>query len=210
MHYQIIPVTAFQQNCSLIWCKQTGACAFIDPGGDTAHLQRIVSEKQLQPAKIFLTHGHLDHVGGAQLLAQHYEIPMIGPHSDDRFWFDALPQQAEMFGFPPCPVFMPDSWLEDGETVTLGKEAMQVLHTPGHTPGHIVFWHSSDKLLFAGDVLFRGSIGRTDFPGGNHQQLLHAIRSKLFVMDPDTVVIPGHGPCTSIGQEQRDNPFVNT
>jgi len=209
MQYKIFPVTAFQQNCSLIWCEQTNACAFIDPGGDTDQLAAAVATLALQPVAVYLTHGHLDHVGGAQILAQQYGIPIIGPHPDDSFWFEALPQQADMFGFPPCKTFMPDSWLQEGDKLVFGQQELQVLHTPGHTPGHIVLWHAAAALVFVGDVLFRGSIGRSDFPRGNHQQLVHAIRSKLFNLPSETVVIPGHGPITTIGEEQRSNPFVH-
>jgi glyoxylase-like metal-dependent hydrolase (beta-lactamase superfamily II) len=208
MRYQIFPVTAFQQNCSLIWCEHSLASAFVDPGGDADVLVKAVVDRGLMPVAVYLTHGHLDHVGAAQILAEHFQIPIIGPHRDDRFWFEALPQQAEMFGFTPCKTFMPDSWLQEGDKLVFGQQELQVLHTPGHTPGHIVLWHAAAGIVFSGDVLFHGSIGRTDFPRGNHQQLINAIHSKLFTLDPETIVIPGHGPITTVGEEQLTNPFV--
>ncbi|MBU0654347.1 MAG: MBL fold metallo-hydrolase [Gammaproteobacteria bacterium] len=208
MQYQTIPVTAFMQNCSIIWCEQTKACAFVDPGGDADKLIAFVEKHSLQPVGVFLTHAHLDHVGGTQALAKHYHIPISGPHEADQYWLDALPVQARQFGLPHCDAFVPDRWLQHGDTLDFGQQQLEVLHTPGHTPGHVVFFHRNSKLLFAGDVLFQGSIGRTDFPGGNHQQLMDSIKKQLWTLGDDVTVVPGHGPNTQIGEERRYNPYV--
>lgn len=208
MQYQTIPVTAFMQNCSIIWCEETQECAFVDPGGDAAKLIAAVEKQGLTPVGVFLTHAHLDHVGATPELKKHYNIPVSGPHEADKFWLDALPVQAQRFGLPHCDVFAPEHWLQGGDTLTFGKQQLEVLYTPGHTPGHVVFFHRADKLLFAGDVLFQGSIGRTDFPGGNHQQLMDSIKNQLWTLGDDVTVIPGHGPNTQIGEERRYNPYI--
>lgn len=208
MQYITIPVTAFAQNCSLVWCGETHECAFIDPGGDTDKLMAEVEKRGLKPVGVFLTHAHLDHVGGTMTLADHYAIPVIGPHEADKYWLDALPVQSQQFGFPHCDAFLPKIWLKEGDNLTFGKQQLEVLHTPGHTPGHVVLYHRQDKVLFVGDVLFRDSIGRSDFPGGNHQQLLHSIKVKLWPLGDDITVISGHGPNTSIGRERQHNPFI--
>ncbi|MEZ5454206.1 MAG: MBL fold metallo-hydrolase [Thiothrix sp.] len=208
MQYQTIPVTAFMQNCSIIWCEETKECAFVDPGGDTQKLIAAVGKHELKPVGVFLTHAHLDHVGGTLDLAKHYNIPISGPHEADKYWLDGLPIQSRQFGLPHCDAFVPDRWLQHGDTLTFGKQELEVLHTPGHTPGHVVFFHRQNKLLFAGDVLFQGSIGRTDFPGGNHQQLMDSIKNQLWTLGDDVTVIPGHGPNTNIGEERRYNPYV--
>ena len=158
--------------------------------------------------QVLLTHGHLDHVGGTTVLAKAHAIPVIGPHVDDQFWLDGLPRQSTMFGFPHTDAFLPDRWLVEGDTVFVGKEALEVLHTPGHTPGHIVFFSRSARLATVGDVLFSGSIGRTDFPKGNHAQLIASIRGKLWPLGNDVSFIPGHGPMSNFGQERATNPHV--
>ena len=208
LRYEIIPVTHFEQNCSLLWCDQTQEAALIDPGGDVPKLQAAIAAKNLQLKAIWITHGHLAHAGAAAPLAAQYGVPIIGPHPADQFWLDGMPMQAQMFGFPPAQSFTPTRWLQDGDTVQIGQCTLQVRHTPGHTPGHVVFYSAQAQRAFVGDVLFAGSIGRTDFPQGNHQDLLNSIRQKLWPMGDDTVFIPGHGPESSFGQERRSNPFV--
>lgn len=208
LHYHTIPVTPFQQNCSLLWCDQTQAAAVIDPGGD---LDEVLAEAQrlgLKLEQIWLTHAHIDHAGAAGELAQQLGLPIIGPHPGDQFWIDALAQQSQMFGFPQARPFTPTRWLHDGDTVTLGQSTLQVRHCPGHTPGHVVFYSPEIGRAFVGDVLFAGSIGRTDFPQGNHEQLLASIRERLWPMGDATVFIPGHGPESSFGRERRSNPYV--
>jgi hydroxyacylglutathione hydrolase len=208
MEYQIFPVTAFNQNCSLIICPQTQQAAFVDPGGDIDHLQAAANAAGVTIEKILLTHGHIDHCGQAGILAQQLGVPIEGPHMDDAFWIEQLKTQGTMFGLAGADTFTPDRWLHDGDTVTVGNQTLNVLHCPGHTPGHVVFVHEQDRLAFVGDVLFAGSIGRTDFPKGNHQQLLSSIREKLFPLGDDIAFVPGHGPMSTFGQERRSNPFV--
>jgi len=206
--YQVIPVTPYVQNCTLLWCEATRRAAVVDPGGDAEKIMAAVEQQGVTPEKILLTHGHLDHVGAARRLADHYAIPVEGPQREERFWLDALPDQSRMFGFPHVDPLVPDRWLEEGETVTVGEERLAVLHCPGHTPGHVVFFHEADRLALVGDVLFRGSIGRTDFPRGDHQALIRCIRDKLFPLGADVAFVPGHGPMSTFGEEQRTNPFV--
>lgn len=204
----IIPVTAFAQNCSILMCNKSKKAAVVDPGGD---LERIIEQLQRMGAtaeKILLTHAHIDHAGGTAALARQLNIPIEGPQEGDLFWIQGLPNQSAMFGFPAAEVFTPDRWLHDNDTVTVGEVTLQVIHTPGHTPGHVVFYSPENKLALVGDVLFQGSIGRTDFPQGNHEQLVHSIRAKLFPLGDDITFIPGHGPESTFGQERRTNPFV--
>ena len=206
--YLTIPVTAFQQNCSLIWDESTRQAAVIDPGGDLDHLLAQIKRLDLKLEQIWLTHAHIDHAGGTGELARRESLPIIGPHPGDQFWIDALPQQSVMFGFPQAEAFTPTRWLHEGDTVCLGGHTLQVRHCPGHTPGHVVFYSPDLKRAFVGDVLFAGSIGRTDFPQGNFDQLIDSIRSKLWPLGDDTVFIPGHGPESSFGRERRSNPFM--
>jgi hydroxyacylglutathione hydrolase len=206
--YLTIPVTAFQQNCSLIWDESTRQAAVIDPGGDLDHLLAQIKRLDLKLEQIWLTHAHIDHAGGTGELARRESLPIIGPHPGDQFWIDALPQQSVMFGFPQAEAFTPTRWLHEGDTVCLGGHTLQVRHCPGHTPGHVVFYSPDLKRAFVGDVLFAGSIGRTDFPQGNFDQLIDSIRSKLWPLGDDTVFIPGHGPESSFGRERRSNPFL--
>ncbi len=204
----IIPVTAFAQNCSILMCNKSKKAAVVDPGGD---LERIIEQLQRMGAtaeKILLTHAHIDHAGGTAALARQLNVPIEGPQEGDLFWIQGLPNQSAMFGFPAAEVFTPDRWLHDNDTVTVGEVTLQVIHTPGHTPGHVVFYSPENKLALVGDVLFQGSIGRTDFPQGNHEQLVHSIRAKLFPLGDDITFIPGHGPESTFGQERRTNPFV--
>jgi len=207
MEFTILPVTPYQQNCSLVW-DAAGRAALIDPGGEAERLLAEVAQRGLTLEKILLTHGHLDHVGAAVELRDALGIPIIGPQREEQFWLDLLPQQAELFGFPPAVAFTPDRWLEDGDRVEVGSLQMDVLHCPGHTPGHVVFFQPQARLAFVGDVLFKGSIGRTDFPRGDHAALLAAIRDKLFPLGDDVRFVPGHGAMSTFGHERRENPFV--
>ncbi len=208
MDYTILPVTPFAQNCSLLWDPATRQAAVVDPGGDVEAILAEIAAQRLKVEKLLLTHGHIDHVGGAAALAAHLGVPIEGPQREEAFWLEQLPEQCRMFGFPPTPAFTPDRWLEEGETVTVGGMTLDVLHTPGHTPGHICFIHKPSRLAIVGDVLFAGSIGRTDFPRGNHAALISAIREKLFPLGDDFAFIPGHGPMSTFGAERRKNPFV--
>ncbi|MFN3417287.1 MAG: MBL fold metallo-hydrolase [Caldimonas sp.] len=208
LRYHTVPVTPFQQNCSIVWCDDTKRAAIIDPGGDLPRLRAEVKRLGVTLEQIWLTHAHIDHAGATAQLAREQGLPIIGPHEGDRFWIDALPQQGAMFGFPPSERFTPTRWLHDGDTVTLGHCTLQVRHCPGHTPGHVVFFSPEARRAFVGDVLFAGSIGRTDFPGGDHQTLIDAITQRLWPMGDDVIFIPGHGPESSFGQERRTNPFV--
>ncbi|MCA0213471.1 MAG: MBL fold metallo-hydrolase [Proteobacteria bacterium] len=208
LQYLTIPVTAFQQNCSLVWDDATKQAAIIDPGGDLDELLAQADSRGLKLEQIWLTHAHIDHAGGTAELAARLKLPIIGPHPGDQFWIDGLPQQGTMFGFPPSETFTPTRWLHDGDTIELAGHVLHVRHCPGHTPGHVVFHSPAMKRAFVGDVLFAGSIGRTDFPGGNHQQLLDSIAQRLWPMGDDTVFIPGHGPESTFGRERRSNPYV--
>ena len=203
----IIPVTPLQQNCCLIWCTKTMRGAFTDPGGDLDKLREAVRQTGVNIEKILLTHGHIDHCGSAKILADELGVRIEGPHEDDRFWIDRLAEDGARYGVAGRP-FESDRWLEDGDTVTVGELTLNVRHCPGHTPGHVVFHHPDSKLAIVGDVLFQGSIGRTDFPRGNHQQLLDSITRRLWPMGGDTAFVPGHGPVSTFAHERASNPFV--
>jgi glyoxylase-like metal-dependent hydrolase (beta-lactamase superfamily II) len=208
MQYTIIPVTSYQQNCTLLWCKTTHEGMVVDPGGDIHRIIAAIQQHEVILKGILLTHGHLDHVGGTVELAKRYHVPVIGPHQDDDFWLKALPDQSRAFGFAPHLAFKPERWLTEGEVVRFGNVELQVRHTPGHTPGHVVFFEPKTRLALVGDVLFSGSIGRTDFPKGDHETLIHSIQSKLWTLGNDVAFIPGHGPMSTFGEERRTNPFV--
>ncbi|MDI3384414.1 MBL fold metallo-hydrolase [Xenophilus aerolatus] len=208
LKYQTVPVTAFQQNCSILWCDATMKAAVVDPGGELDRLIAAAQALGVSLEQIWLTHAHIDHAGGTGELARRLALPIVGPHPGDQFWIDGLVQQSAMFGFPPAEPFSPTRWLHDGDTVTLGDETLTVRHCPGHTPGHVVFHSATAGRAFVGDVLFAGSIGRTDFPGGNHDQLIASITERLWPMGDATVFIPGHGPESSFGRERRSNPYV--
>lgn len=208
MDYQIIPVTAFAQNCTLIWCTATQQTAVVDPGGDAETIKAKVADQGVTVTQILLTHGHLDHVGAAAELAKFYGVPLVGPHKADAFWLDNLPTQSEMFGFTHCDPLTPDRWLEEGDTVKLGEITFEILLCPGHTPGHIVFFDRPSRLLISGDVIFNGGVGRSDFPQGSHTDLIASIKNKLLPLGDDVTFLPGHGPVSTLGRERISNPFL--
>ncbi len=207
MQFAIIPVTPFEQNCTLFWCEATRQAAVIDPGGDIDRILAHVAEHKLTLGKILVTHGHIDHAGAVAELAERCHLPIEGPHAEDRFWIEGMPQQSKMFGFPGVRTFEPTRWLQQGDKVNLGNLELDVLHCPGHTPGHVVFYHAPSRLAQVGDVLFQGSIGRTDFPRGDYDTLIASIHEKLFPLGDDVRFIPGHGPMSTMGEERRFNPF---
>lgn len=203
----IVPVTAFQQNCTLLFDETTKIGAVVDPGGDLDVIQGAIAELGLRIEKILLTHGHIDHAGGASELREALGVEIEGPHPADRFLLDNLAKQGAAYGIPAQPV-TPDRWLDEGETVTVAGHTFEVLHCPGHSPGSVVLVNRPHKLIIMGDVLFRGSIGRTDFPYGDHDALIDAITTKLLPLGDDFVFICGHGPASTIGDERRSNPFI--
>lgn len=204
----IVPVTPLQQNCSIVWCAATNHGAFIDPGGDIDRLLQAVAETGCEIEKIILTHGHADHAGAADELRERLGVPIEGPHIDDKFWIDDIPTSSAKYGFPGGRSFESDRWLEGGDTVTLGNVTFDVYHCPGHTPGHVVFHQAETGIAFVGDVLFQGSIGRTDFPKGDHDQLIRSITSQLWPLGDETAFVPGHGPMSTFGHERKTNPYV--
>ena len=208
LQYLTVPVTRFQQNCSIVWCDATKEAALIDAGGDIAVLLAQIAELGLTLKALWVTHAHIDHAGGVGELANTYALPIIGPHPGDQFWIDGLAQQSVSFGFAPAQPFTPTRWRHDGDTVQIGHETLNVRHCPGHTPGHVVFHAPQIERVFVGDVLFAGSIGRTDFPQGDHDQLISSITQRLWPMGNETVFIPGHGPESTLGRERRTNPYV--
>ncbi len=210
LKFEVIPVTPFAQNATLVWCDETLEAAIIDAGGEVDKLLGAVNKKGLKLTKALLTHGHIDHAGGAADLKALTGVPVIGPHKDDQFWLDGLKDQSRMFSFPDVNPITPDRWLEDGDEIKLGNSTLKVIHCPGHTPGHVVFYDAQSKMAQVGDVLFAGSIGRTDFPKGNHQDLINSIKNKLFPLGDDIEFIPGHGPNSTFGEEKRSNPFVGS
>ncbi len=208
MRYVVIPVTPFEQNCSIVWCSKTMRGAVVDPGGNIDRILRAADENGVTLEKILLTHGHVDHAGGASELARRCALPIEGPHITDKFWLDGMEQQCRVFGMPAMPAFTPDRWLGGGEQVTVGNLSFEVRHCPGHTPGHLVFFNADARLALVGDVLFAGSVGRTDFPGGDYETLIRSIREQLLPLGDDVAVVPGHGPMSTLGEERRTNPFV--
>ncbi len=203
----LIPVTPLQQNCTLFWCTQTMKGAFVDPGGDLPKLKAAAAQYGVTIEKLLVTHGHLDHCGQAGMLAKDLGVTIEGPHEDDRFWIDQLGENGVKWGMVG-ESFEPDRWLVDGDQVTVGNLVLDVLHCPGHTPGHVVFHHAPSKLAIVGDVLFQGSIGRTDFPRGNHGDLIDAITGKLWPLGGETAFVPGHGEMSTFARERQSNPFV--
>ena len=208
MKLALLPVTPYQQNCSLVVCSRTNRAALIDPGGEVDRLLAAVAKSGATLEKVLVTHGHVDHCGGAAEVAERAGVPIEGPHRDDAFWIDGLDEQGASFGVPGARSFTPDRWLEGGDIATVGELAFDVLHCPGHTPGHVVFASRERGIDFVGDVLFAGSIGRTDFPRGDFDTLIRSITGNLWPLGDDVQFVPGHGPMSTFGDERRDNPFV--
>ncbi|WP_347986977.1 MBL fold metallo-hydrolase [Methylomonas sp. AM2-LC] len=208
MQYFIIPVTPYQQNSTLLVCQKTRKAALVDPGGDLDLLLNAVDQADAKLESILVTHGHMDHIGGVAKLAEQMSLPIFGPHRADDFWIQALPDQCRTVGFPIAEAFTPTRWLTDGDIVRVGEQALKVIHCPGHTPGHIVFFSPELRLAIVGDVLFKGSIGRTDFPRSNHQALIDSIQQKLWPLGGDVAFIPGHGPMSTFAAEMQTNPYV--
>ncbi len=205
----IVPVTPFEQNCSIIVCDETNKAAVVDPGGDLDKIEEALKELGVELEKILITHAHIDHAGATADLAEKTGVPIEGPHQGDQFWIDKLPEQSQMFQFPDVKAFTPNRWLGDKDEVIVGNLKFEVVHCPGHTPGHVVFINQQEKIAIVGDVLFQGSIGRTDFPMGDHDQLISSIKDKLFPFGDDIAFVPGHGPTSTFGHEREHNPFVS-
>ncbi|MFA7665617.1 MAG: MBL fold metallo-hydrolase [Burkholderiaceae bacterium] len=208
MKLLIVPVTPFMQNCSLLVCEQTNRVAVFDPGGDLDRVDAALAETGASLDKVFLTHGHIDHCGQAAEFATRHGVPLEGPQREDAFWIDQLPEQGKRFGLAQLDAFEPDRWLEDGDTVSFGAQQLEVYHCPGHTPGHVVFFHRAARLAIVGDVLFQGSVGRTDFPRGDPAALVRSITTRLWPLGDDVAFVPGHGPMSTFGDERAGNPFV--
>ncbi|PCI58895.1 MAG: hypothetical protein COB37_12360 [Kordiimonadales bacterium] len=206
---QVVPVTEFSQNCSIIWCDETMEGALVDPGGDVEKLLAEVKKLGVKLTKILLTHGHMDHAGGAAEIKEQFDLPIIGPHIEDKFWLDQIEEHAAKYGMAGLRCCTPDTWLKDGDEITFGNQKLAVLHTPGHTPGHVVLYNEERKVAFVGDVIFKGSIGRTDFPRGDMQTLLDAITEKLWPLGDEVTFVPGHGPLSTFGAERMSNAFVS-
>lgn len=204
----VVPVTPLQQNCTLLWCTKTMRGAFVDPGGDLPRLKSAAQQAGVEIEKILLTHGHIDHCGSAGLLAVDLKVPIEGPHEADRYWIERLAEDGTRYGITGEP-FEPSRWLADADEVRVGELKFEVRHCPGHTPGHVVFHHLPSKLALVGDVLFRGSVGRWDFPHGDQKQLIDSITQRLWPMGDDTSFVPGHGPMSTFGHERQTNPYVS-
>ena len=207
MKFAVLPVTAFEQNCTLFWCEETMMGAIIDPGGDADRVLQMVAQFNVTLEKVLVTHGHMDHAGAVSAIASKLSIPVEGPHKNEQELISKIPEQSKMFGFSGDS-FVPDRWLNDGDKVTFGNITLEVYHCPGHTPGHVIFFNREAKLAQVGDVLFAGSVGRSDFPGGNHDQLMDSIVQKLWPLGDDVTFIPGHGPESTFGHERRTNPYT--
>ncbi|MCB8819524.1 MBL fold metallo-hydrolase [Microvirga rosea] len=208
MRAAIIPVTPFEQNCMLLWNDKTKKGAVIDPGGDLERIRKVIDESGVTVEKIILTHGHIDHAGGAAELREQLGVPVEGPHEADRPLLERLPEQGRVYGLAGVRAVTPDRWLNEGDTVTIGGLVLNVLHCPGHSPGSVVLVSPEERFALVGDVLFNGSVGRTDLPGGDGAALIHAIKTKLLPLGDDVTFICGHGPMSTIGQERATNPFL--
>jgi hydroxyacylglutathione hydrolase len=208
MEFAVVAVTPLQQNCTVLWCPVSLKGAVVDPGGDLPEILAAVEREGVTVERVLLTHAHIDHVGAAGALAHELQIPIEGPEEGDRFLVEVLAEQSRMFDVPLERPFVPDRWLSHGDRVSFGEVELEVLHCPGHTPGHLVYFHRATRLALTGDVLFEGSIGRTDFPGGDHEALLRSIRQRLWPLGNEVAFVPGHGPMSTFGQERQTNPFV--
>ena len=204
----IIPVTPFQQNCTLLWCTETMRAGVVDPGGDLHRIEQAITEQNVTLERILITHGHIDHAGAAAELAERFGVPIEGPQKENSFWIDKLATQGAEFGLTGARVFAPDRRLDGGDKVGFGNVEMDVIYCPGHTPGHVVFFEPTARIAIVGDVLFQGSIGRTDFPRGDHATLINSIRNGLWPLGDDVTFVPGHGAPSTFGDERRSNPFV--
>lgn len=204
----IIPVTPFQQNCSVLWCEETNKAAVVDPGGEIDRIEAAITEQGVAVEKIMLTHGHIDHAGGAADLSEKLGVPIEGPHREDTFLIEKLHEQGAQFGVAGGKPFTPTRWLDQDDEVTVGKLTFEVRFCPGHTPGHIIFFEPVSRIAFVGDVLFQGSVGRTDFPRGDHATLMNSIRDQIWPLGDDVTFVPGHGPASTLGHERETNPFV--
>ncbi|WP_019903441.1 MBL fold metallo-hydrolase [Methylobacterium sp. 77] len=204
----IIPVTPFQQNCTLIWSDETKVGAVVDPGGDLDRIEAAIRDQGITIEKILLTHGHIDHAGGADELRERLGVPIEGPHEADRYLLDSLPETGANYGLEGARAVTPDRWLSEGDKVSVGELAFDILHAPGHSPGSVVFVSRDARFALVGDVVFKGSVGRTDLPGGNHDQLIRAIKEKVLPLGDDIAFIPGHGPTSTLGEERMTNPFL--
>lgn len=205
----VTPVTPLQQNCTTVWCTKTMKAAVIDPGGSVDTILGEVARRGLALDQIWITHGHLDHAGGAAEMAEKSGAPIIGPHPDDQFWIDGIEAQGQMYGLPEARGFVPTRWLDEGDELTLGDTRWAVRHCPGHTPGHVIFFNEAARFAQVGDVLFKGSVGRTDFPRSDPDALIRSVIDKLWPLGDDVTFVPGHGPHSTFGEERRSNPFVS-
>lgn len=204
----VVPVTPIQQNCSIVACTATNRAAIVDPGGDVANILEAIEKLKVMPERILLTHGHFDHAGGAAELAEALSIPIEGPDERDGFLLSSLESSGARFGITDARNVKPTRWLVEGETVSIGDLTFNVLHVPGHTPGHLVFVNVPARFALVGDTLFQGSVGRTDFPYGSHEQLISGIKTKLLPLGDDVTILPGHGPASAIGAERKGNGFL--
>ena len=205
----LIPVTPFQQNCSLVFDSERKIGAVVDPGGDVAVILGAIAQSGITVEKILLTHGHIDHAGGAAELKEKLGVPIEGPHPEDLFLLETLDETGAKYGMTDARPVTPDRWLKEGDTVTVGGLSFAIYEAPGHTPGSVVFFNDENRFALVGDVLFQGSVGRTDFPRGDHATLIQSIKEKLYPLGDDVVCLPGHGQPCQIGEERRTNPFLN-
>jgi hydroxyacylglutathione hydrolase len=204
----LVPVTPFQQNCAVLHCESTGQGAIVDPGGDLDAVLAVVEREGIDIVKILLTHGHLDHAGAAGELSKRLGLEIVGPHREDQWWLDCMAKQGEMFGVQGAQTCTPDLYLEEGDTVSVGEIELQVLHCPGHTPGHVAFFDPASKTAVVGDLLFCGSIGRSDFPRSDPAALIHSLKHKILPLGDDVTFHCGHGPSGNLGHERATNPFL--